>query len=27
VTRENLLDAWKTIYHTDAPASIRKRME
>ena len=27
VTRENLLDAWKTIYNTDAPASIRKRME
>jgi ribose transport system substrate-binding protein len=27
VTRENLLDAWKTIYHRDAPASIRKRME
>ena len=27
VTRENLLDAWKTIYHTDAPASIRERMK
>lgn len=27
VTRENLLEAWKTIYHTDAPASIRNRME
>lgn len=27
VTRENLLDAWKTIYHTDAPASIRKRIQ
>ena len=27
VTRENLLDAWKTIYHRDAPASIRKRMK
>jgi ribose transport system substrate-binding protein len=26
VTRENLLDAWKTIYHAEAPASIRKRM-
>ena len=27
VTRENLLDAWKTIYHRDAPASIKERME
>jgi ribose transport system substrate-binding protein len=27
VTRENLLDAWKTIYHTEAPASIEERMK
>jgi ribose transport system substrate-binding protein len=27
VTRENLLDAWKTIYHTDAPASIQDRIK
>jgi ribose transport system substrate-binding protein len=27
VTRENLLDAWKTIYHHDAPSSVKKRME
>ena len=26
-TRENLLEAWKSIYHSDAPASIRKAME
>jgi ribose transport system substrate-binding protein len=25
VTRENLLDAWKTVYHIEAPASIRER--
>jgi ribose transport system substrate-binding protein len=27
VTRENLLEAWKTVYHTEAPASIRDRMK
>lgn len=27
VTRENLLDAWKTVYHTEAPASVRNRMK
>jgi ribose transport system substrate-binding protein len=27
VTRENLLDAWKTVYHIEAPASIRIRMK
>jgi ribose transport system substrate-binding protein len=27
VTRENLLDAWKTIYHTEAPISIENRMK
>jgi len=27
VTRENLLDAWKTIYHVAAPASIENRMK
>ena len=27
VTRENLLDAWQTVYQRDAPASIRKRMK
>jgi ribose transport system substrate-binding protein len=27
VTRENLLDAWKTVYHTEAPASIIDRMK
>jgi ribose transport system substrate-binding protein len=27
VTRENLLDAWKTIYRTDAPVSIKERMK
>ena len=27
VTRENLVDAWKSIYHTDAPASITKAIE
>jgi ribose transport system substrate-binding protein len=27
VTRENLLNAWKTIYHRDAPASIKERMK
>jgi ribose transport system substrate-binding protein len=27
VTRENLLDAWKTVYHTEAPGSIENRMK
>jgi ribose transport system substrate-binding protein len=27
VTRKNLLDAWKTVYHTEAPASIKDRMK
>jgi ribose transport system substrate-binding protein len=27
VTRENLLDAWKTVYHTEAPTSVRDRMK
>jgi ribose transport system substrate-binding protein len=27
VTRENLLDAWKSIYHSEVPASIIKAME
>jgi ribose transport system substrate-binding protein len=27
VTRENLLDAWKAVYHTEAPASISDRMK
>jgi ribose transport system substrate-binding protein len=27
VTRENLLDAWKTVYHTEAPASISDMMK
>ena len=27
VTRENLLDAWKTVYHIEAPASVTKRMQ
>ena len=27
VTRENLLDAWKTIYHTEAPVSVKERMK
>ena len=27
VTRENLLDAWKTIYRTEAPVSIKERMK
>jgi ABC-type sugar transport system, periplasmic component len=27
VTRENLLEAWKTVYHRDAPSSIRERMK
>jgi ribose transport system substrate-binding protein len=27
VTRENLLDAWKTVYHTEAPSSVENRMK
>ena len=27
VTRDNLLEAWKTVYHTEAPASITDRMK
>jgi len=27
VTRDNLLDAWKTVYHTEAPASVKNRMK
>jgi ribose transport system substrate-binding protein len=27
VSRENLLDAWRTVYHTEAPASLRDRMK
>ncbi len=27
VTRDNLLDAWKTVYHSEAPASVTKRMQ
>jgi ribose transport system substrate-binding protein len=27
VSRENLLDAWKTVYHIEAPASIKDRMK
>jgi ribose transport system substrate-binding protein len=27
VTRQNLLDAWRTVYHTDAPASIQDSMK
>jgi ribose transport system substrate-binding protein len=27
VTRENLIDAWKSIYHSEVPASITKAME
>jgi ribose transport system substrate-binding protein len=27
VTRENLLDAWKTVYHTEAPASVESKMK
>jgi ribose transport system substrate-binding protein len=27
VTRDNLLEAWKTVYHTEAPASIKDRMK
>ena len=26
VTMDNLLDAWKAVYHTDAPADVRKSM-
>jgi ribose transport system substrate-binding protein len=27
VTRENLLEAWKTVYHTEAPGSVENRMK
>jgi ribose transport system substrate-binding protein len=27
VSRDNLMEAWKTIYRVDAPASLRKAME
>jgi len=27
VSRENLLDAWKTVYHTGAPGSVENRMK
>jgi ribose transport system substrate-binding protein len=27
VTRENLLSAWKAVYHEDAPADIRKELQ
>jgi ribose transport system substrate-binding protein len=27
VTRDNLLDAWKIVYHTEAPSSIQNRMK
>jgi ribose transport system substrate-binding protein len=27
VTRENLPDAWKTVYHTEAPGSIESRLK
>ena len=27
VTRENLLDAWKIVYHSEAPASVKNRMK
>jgi ribose transport system substrate-binding protein len=27
VTWENLLEAWKEVYHTEAPASVRKKMQ
>ena len=27
VTRENLLDAWKIVYHTGAPGSVENRMK
>jgi ribose transport system substrate-binding protein len=27
VSRENLLDAWKTVYHTEAPGSLTNRMK
>jgi ribose transport system substrate-binding protein len=27
VTKENLLEAWKTVYHTEAPASIKNRIK
>jgi ribose transport system substrate-binding protein len=27
VTRDNLVDAWKTVYHSEAPASVTERMQ
>ena len=27
VNRANLLDAWKTVYHTDAPATVRDSLK
>jgi ribose transport system substrate-binding protein len=27
VSRENLLDAWRTVYHTEAPASLTDRLK
>jgi ribose transport system substrate-binding protein len=27
VTRDNLLEAWKTVYHSEAPVSIQERMK
>jgi ribose transport system substrate-binding protein len=27
VTKENLLDAWKAVYHTDAPADVQSSMK
>jgi ribose transport system substrate-binding protein len=27
VSRENLLNAWKTVYHTEAPSSIESRIK
>jgi ribose transport system substrate-binding protein len=27
VTRENLLEAWKEVYHADAPDSVKKSLK
>jgi ribose transport system substrate-binding protein len=27
VTRDNLLEAWKEVYHADAPASIKDSLK
>jgi ribose transport system substrate-binding protein len=27
VTRENLLEAWKEVYHADAPKSVKDSMK